>query len=222
MFRRNKLPNSTCSFLSFFTQDPVKLMLFFSFPNIRCLFLLSMRNFLNISRIFFILPQFHTQVPAPSPRIMSPMGFAIHRQARHIASLMDENSLYGDEDDIDMANSVIRPVPIWLCVFLVIGYIIGGAYLFGKWENWEFLDAAYFCFITLTTIGFGDFVPAQVSCSTFSASEFHSQFRILSSRRFLESEGQSGAIDRLVLVVSAVRHRLARHEFQLGSRRSHR
>jgi hypothetical protein len=52
-------------------------------------------------------------------------------------------------------------VPIWLCVFLVVSYIFGGAFLFAEWEKWEFLDSAYFCFITLTTIGFGDFVPAQ-------------------------------------------------------------
>jgi hypothetical protein len=85
---------------------------------------------------------------------MSPMGFAVHRQARHIASIMDENSLYGDDiDDIDMNNSAIRPVPIWLCVFLVIGYILGGAWLFREWEKWDYLDSAYFCFITLTTIG---------------------------------------------------------------------
>lgn len=84
---------------------------------------------------------------------MSPMGFAVHRQARHVASVMDENSLYGDDYDADGDNSYIRPVPIWLCVFLVIGYIIGGAFLFRAWEKWDFLDAAYFCFITLTTIG---------------------------------------------------------------------
>jgi hypothetical protein len=85
---------------------------------------------------------------------MSPMGFAVHRQARHIASIIDENSLYGDDlDEFDMNNAVIRPVPIWLCVFLVIGYILGGAWLFHEWEKWEYLDAAYFCFITLTTIG---------------------------------------------------------------------
>jgi len=50
-----------------------------------------------------------------------------------------------------------RPVPIWLCAFLVISYIIGGAFLFSNWEGWGMLDSAYFCFITLTTIGFGDF-----------------------------------------------------------------
>ena len=42
---------------------------------------------------------------------------------------------------------------------LVLGYILGGAFLFSKWENWRLLDSAYFCFVTLTTIGFGDFVP---------------------------------------------------------------
>ena len=35
-------------------------------------------------------------MPAPSPRIMSPMGFAVHRQARHLQAVIDDNSL--DED----------------------------------------------------------------------------------------------------------------------------
>ena len=54
-----------------------------------------------------------------------------------------------------------RPVPMLLFVFLVTGYIFGGAVLFQHWEGWTYLNAAYFCFITLTTVGFGDFVPAQ-------------------------------------------------------------
>ncbi|XP_052740949.1 uncharacterized protein LOC112044115 [Bicyclus anynana] len=59
------------------------------------------------------------------------------------------------------AKEEIKPVPIWLCVFLVASYIVSGTFLFKRWEGWAYLDAAYFCFITLTTIGFGDFVPAQ-------------------------------------------------------------
>ncbi|CAG7732600.1 unnamed protein product [Allacma fusca] len=66
-----------------------------------------------------------------------------------------------DDDEYDEIDPGSRPVPIWLCAFLVLSYIIGGAYLFSNWEPWGFLDSAYFCFITLTTIGFGDFVPSQ-------------------------------------------------------------
>lgn len=92
-----------------------------------------------------------SQLP-PSPRIMSPMGFAIHRQAR--LQHFDEEAMY-DDDWIDYTSEmpIVRPVPIWLCVFLVIGYIIGGAFYFNHTESWSFLDSAYFCFITLTTIG---------------------------------------------------------------------
>uniref|UniRef100_A0A1B6IXA6 Potassium channel domain-containing protein n=1 Tax=Homalodisca liturata TaxID=320908 RepID=A0A1B6IXA6_9HEMI len=68
---------------------------------------------------------------------------------------------YYMDNYVEENTNVIKPVPIWLCVFLVISYIIGGAFLFAGWENWNLADSAYFCFITLTTIGFGDFVPAQ-------------------------------------------------------------
>ncbi|XP_029051178.2 uncharacterized protein LOC114879924 [Osmia bicornis bicornis] len=86
---------------------------------------------------------------------MIPANYPGHRQ------------MYPDEFDSDYEYYIedqerqpIKPVPIWLCVFLVVSYIFGGAFLFSAWEHWPFLDSAYFCFITLTTIGFGDFVPA--------------------------------------------------------------
>lgn len=99
----------------------------------------------------------------PSPKIMSPLGFTVHRQTypRHYRDM----DFYSDFDYYDYndenPSSQIKPVPIWLCVFLVVSYIIGGAFLFSGWEGWGFPDSAYFCFITLTTIGFGDFVPAK-------------------------------------------------------------
>ncbi|KAI5725047.1 hypothetical protein M8J77_010311 [Diaphorina citri] len=109
----------------------------------------------------------------PSPRIMSPLGFAVHRQTYvkprpvpppiefdYYPQDFDFFTEYYDTKGVGNAEQ-IKPVPIWLCVFLVISYIIGGAFLFSHWEPWGFPDSAYFCFITLTTIGFGDFVPAQ-------------------------------------------------------------
>ena len=78
----------------------------------------------------------------------------------------DDNSPYIYEDEYmdseeELEDHHVKPVPIWLSILLVVGYIFGGAFLFSGWEQWSFLDSAYFCFITLTTIGFGDFVPAQ-------------------------------------------------------------
>ncbi|XP_050350953.1 uncoordinated protein 58-like [Nymphalis io] len=52
-------------------------------------------------------------------------------------------------------------VPVGIVLFLLLGYIAVGAAIFSVWENWSFLDAAYFCFIALATIGFGDFVPTS-------------------------------------------------------------
>ena len=52
-------------------------------------------------------------------------------------------------------------VPISLCLLVIVAYVVGGALLFSEWENWGMLDGSYFCFITLSTIGFGDMVPGD-------------------------------------------------------------
>ncbi|XP_041971878.1 potassium channel subfamily K member 15 [Aricia agestis] len=52
-------------------------------------------------------------------------------------------------------------VPISACVAIMVGYIMFGSMIFGLWEKWDRLDGAYFCFISLSSIGFGDFVPGE-------------------------------------------------------------
>ena len=37
-----------------------------------------------------------------------------------------------------------------------------GSYVFTHYEKWSFFEAFYFCFITMTTIGFGDIVPSKL------------------------------------------------------------
>lgn len=67
-------------------------------------------------------------------------------------------------------------IPVSIVLFLLLGYIFIGAAIFSSWENWSFLDAAYFCFIALATIGFGDFVPTSFLISKpnveYSKSEY--------------------------------------------------
>jgi len=62
--------------------------------------------------------------------------------------------LITDMDEIQKVS-----VPITVSFALMVGYIALGALLFSLCENWEYLVASYFCFVTLSTIGFGDYVP---------------------------------------------------------------
>ncbi|XP_064460216.1 TWiK family of potassium channels protein 7-like isoform X1 [Ornithodoros turicata] len=76
----------------------------------------------------------------------------------------DEVKVEGLTDDFLDDTEYERPrvtVPITLCMAIITGYICGGAVLFSIWEDWNYLDGSYFCFVTLSTIGFGDLVPGD-------------------------------------------------------------
>lgn len=69
-----------------------------------------------------------------------------------------------DQEELDALEDEDR-VPISLVFLLVLGYIILGAFMFSIWEQWGPIEGAYFCFTTLTTIGFGDLVPGSAKFS---------------------------------------------------------
>ncbi|KAK3098061.1 hypothetical protein FSP39_015741 [Pinctada imbricata] len=77
------------------------------------------------------------------------------KQVRGEPMLIDDDS--DDEDDEFDEKKVT--VPLTVTMLVIAGYIFGGAMLFGLWEGWDTLQSAYFCFITLSTIGFGDVTP---------------------------------------------------------------
>ncbi|XP_045128906.1 TWiK family of potassium channels protein 7-like isoform X1 [Portunus trituberculatus] len=52
-------------------------------------------------------------------------------------------------------------VPITVNMCVIAAYLMMGGALFSWWENWDSITAIYFSFITLTTIGFGDYVPGK-------------------------------------------------------------
>lgn len=50
-------------------------------------------------------------------------------------------------------------LPVSLALLLLSIYMTVGACVFTIWESWTFFEAFYFVFISMSTIGFGDFVP---------------------------------------------------------------
>jgi hypothetical protein len=48
-----------------------------------------------------------------------------------------------------------------LAILIAVAFMLGGSVMYLLWEPWTFLEAFYFVFISLSTIGFGDFVPTQ-------------------------------------------------------------
>ncbi|CAF1147059.1 unnamed protein product [Didymodactylos carnosus] len=67
-----------------------------------------------------------------------------------------------DDDDYETNSGKDRvTVPLTITMLIIAGYIWAGSVLFHKFEEWTMIQSGYFCFITLATIGFGDFVPGQ-------------------------------------------------------------
>ncbi|XP_067007116.2 potassium channel subfamily K member 18 isoform X2 [Anabrus simplex] len=50
-------------------------------------------------------------------------------------------------------------LPISIAIVILLAYIFVGASVYFMWENWGFFESFYFVFISMSTIGFGDFVP---------------------------------------------------------------
>ncbi|XP_049956699.1 potassium channel subfamily K member 18 [Schistocerca serialis cubense] len=50
-------------------------------------------------------------------------------------------------------------LPISIAIFILLAYIFVGAAIYFVWEDWGFFESFYFVFISMSTIGFGDFVP---------------------------------------------------------------
>ncbi|XP_054738706.1 potassium channel subfamily K member 15 isoform X2 [Anastrepha obliqua] len=79
---------------------------------------------------------------------------------------MSALEIFEEENDSDIEREIRMntdeiTVPLMVCVVIMISYILAGAILFSRWESWGYLDGSYFCFISLSSIGFGDLVPGE-------------------------------------------------------------
>lgn len=73
-----------------------------------------------------------------------------------------KNSDGNDEDTADDSLEDERiGVPLTVSVGVIAGYLLFGSVLFGIWESWTPMDSSYYCFVTISTVGFGDMVPGS-------------------------------------------------------------
>ncbi|VDK48407.1 unnamed protein product [Anisakis simplex] len=85
----------------------------------------------------------------------------IHTQGSEKTPSEDTRARADDLEEYEAIQHERRVSALFVLV-IMIGYTAGGAFLMQLWENWTFMEAFYFCFVTVTTIGFGDIVPQNV------------------------------------------------------------
>ncbi|KAL1491845.1 hypothetical protein ABEB36_012380 [Hypothenemus hampei] len=86
-------------------------------------------------------------------------------------SLFDPNTPLPPEDQQQQVETPTTPaisnyeiddefnLPISVALFMLVAYIFCGAVMYMVVEKWNFFEAFYFVFISMSTIGFGDYVP---------------------------------------------------------------
>ncbi|XP_040292459.1 potassium channel subfamily K member 18 [Bufo bufo] len=110
---------------------------------------LQLRN-LNIFELL-ILKDTERTLPKKGPYMRCYSCPALEMKDIPYAPLLNFDKLGEGLDQLD--------VPIPVIIFVVMAFIMLGAVILRLWEKWSVLEAFYFCFITLTTIGFGDVFP---------------------------------------------------------------
>jgi len=78
-------------------------------------------------------------------------------QKLHIIKTKEKEDEEQLTDVVSLEQNLLKVLGALLVMTI---FFAAGAALFTIWEEWSFFDAFYFCFVTMTTIGFGDMTPS--------------------------------------------------------------
>lgn len=84
-------------------------------------------------------------------RIIGPLFESISEVYNQTVRNVQISGTFVIDDNFDITAQV--------AIFLLVVYVNFGAVLFFLSEEWSPLESFYFTYVTLTTIGFGDYVP---------------------------------------------------------------
>jgi len=98
---------------------------------------------------------------AEQSRGVDDSNFSGHCQTTSLGVMYVKSEPRTDTSNDANNQDEILTVPITMSLGIISGYLFVGSILFGVWEGWDPLGAAYFCFVTISTIGFGDLVPGS-------------------------------------------------------------
>lgn len=82
----------------------------------------------------------------------------------------EAEKLKKDEDSSELQtvnNSQEFHLSLKIVVSMVTAYLAAGTVLFSLWEEWSLVESFYYCFMTLTSIGLGGYVPRNMPHAVF-------------------------------------------------------
>jgi hypothetical protein len=80
---------------------------------------------------------------------------------------LDEFKSAAAKLNLPLGKAARARMRLGLSVFTAIAWLFVGSFAYVYLEDWRYLDSLYFCVVTLTTIGLGDFVPSSQAGVTF-------------------------------------------------------
>ncbi|XP_013420597.1 uncharacterized protein LOC106180958 [Lingula anatina] len=96
------------------------------------------------------------EIRTPSPT----KGWKLDETGKPLPPSREPTIIDNDDDDDDEEEEKIT-VPLTVTMLVIIGWLLGGSVLYTVWyKDWKWYSSFYFCFITMSTIGFGDYYPS--------------------------------------------------------------